>query len=59
MDNKEITQDTFIINVICKKCQKTLPPHTIGQHLDKSFMKEFHKCENNKIQWNKDWDYNI
>ena len=39
---------TMITGVMCNKCKATLPDHTMEQHLDINFMKNFHTCEKPK-----------
>ena len=34
-DEEEITDDTVLSGVICNKCKKTLPDHTVADHMDK------------------------
>lgn len=46
-----ISSDTIITGVKCNKCKVTLPPHTIQQHLDQTFMDKFHNCHSMKCSY--------
>ena len=41
----ELTPNTIISGVICRKCKATLADHNIKNHLDTKFMANFHKCK--------------
>ena len=36
---------TFVSGIICRKCNTTLPPHLMCDHLNVEFMENFHRCE--------------
>ena len=37
--------NTFVSGITCRKCNATLPPHLMCDHLNVEFMENFHKCE--------------
>ena len=37
--------NTIMSGVVCNACKEVLPDHTCEQHLDKEFMRNFHKCK--------------
>ena len=39
-----ITLETIISNVVCRKCGKTLPDHTVLEHFNEDFMTNLHTC---------------
>lgn len=39
-------ETTIVENIICKKCDNTLPPHTIKEHMDIS--NSIHNCPHKK-----------
>ena len=41
-------KNTILYGVVCNVCKKTLPPHTIKNHLNIKFMDVFHTCEKKK-----------
>ena len=43
-DQIELNDQTIMCGVICNNCECVLKPHTIGNHLDKTFMVDFHVC---------------
>ena len=48
-DQTELNDYTVMHGVICNACKGVLEPHTIGNHLDKDFMKDFHVCGENEV----------
>ena len=40
-----LTEDSVLSGIVCSKCNKTLPPMTVKQHLEGDFEKE---CPHNK-----------
>ena len=45
----ELTESTIITGVICRRCNETLAPHTIGEHLNADFMAKHHECPTDEI----------
>jgi len=46
LNQEEITRKTLICGIVCRKCLKTLPPHTAQRHLD--INDPIHKCPHKK-----------
>tara|TARA_R110001606_G_scaffold242129_3_gene390081 strand:- start:3124 stop:3549 length:426 start_codon:yes stop_codon:yes gene_type:complete len=40
------TPIALLSGITCRKCNTTLPPHLMSDHLDVKFMENFHKCVN-------------
>lgn len=45
MDYTKLSDDTLLSGIICNKCEVILPQHTVGEHLDKEYMKKLHNCD--------------
>jgi len=46
IDENPVDYDTVVCGVVCLKCGKTLPPHTIRRHLDTN--DPIHKCPHDR-----------
>jgi hypothetical protein len=44
---KTISDDTIVCGIMCIACKYILPPHTVKQHLDITFVESLHKCPHN------------
>ena len=46
MEGMFIDNNTIVCGIVCNRCGKTLPPHTVKRHLD--INDPIHKCPHEK-----------